>query len=334
MSNIQESPNNSSNEKSKTIVLNTITILGLIFLAPVGVILMFAFKLWSKKTRIIVTSVVAVLFIFSMMDSYITELQDSKRTFEVEFGISCQSDQTSIILSGFTNLPDNTVIQAVAYKEGNLSSNCQGKAFVSNGEFNLVLDSFHANLSGSKKPVTNGVYEISYKMYPKDQPDDVLQVIGENGKYLRGEIITAPKQKDIRYISEKGRITVTGAKPPRDDTPRFAYYINQADTYYHEMINNGDRIGPKIDSLRDEFYAEFPFALHDYDGECYYSRTDTSEALVQLKFMWVDSSFGRNFYSSQFAEGRTRFLKCLATAKESLQKDRKAIAEINSLTQN
>lgn len=117
-----------------------------------------------------------------------------------------------------TNLPDETKLTLYLCKDDIVVSN-DAKVTVKNGiGESSELFKFPSNDNDS---LVSGDYELITSMYPSRQSDNVKKAIGENGEYLKGNIVEKAEYGDEYNVYKTEQITLTFA-----GTEETAEYIN------------------------------------------------------------------------------------------------------------
>lgn len=170
---------------------------------------------------------------------------------DVKIDESIEKENGKIRFNIKTNLPDTAELMIGISEVSDLGYIGQTKAIVKNGEAQTEW------FSNKGEALRNGKYNLSISMsIPTTQSEEVQKVVGENGEYLKGDLVV--KDNGTAHVSMKKTITIDGGASAEDKVASnnnhkeiIARFYNELITKYNSQISNYNEL--EFDKFRADW---------------------------------------------------------------------------------
>jgi hypothetical protein len=201
-----------------------VTVAALIFFFPLGLFLMWRFVDWTPKVKWIVTGAVAAFFVgFTVLGALTDEEPEEPKTAssapeeptDVDSTEAAESSDTpppedtatpdasgtysqlritdvsvdgdNVVIAGTTDLPDGATVivsfDVAGRADTDVYIGVDQETTIDDGQFSVTLS------VPQREEFVNGPYEVSVSFTPVGQPDEVVELVGEDGENLEGDLV-------------------------------------------------------------------------------------------------------------------------------------------------
>lgn len=146
-------------------------------------------------------------------------------------GEASKTDDDRVVVTGKTNLPDNTILIVSLYNEV-VGFSAQIKSIVSNGHFS-------AGPLGAKSGLPTGSYVVEIVMpVPSAQPVSVQSIVGNEGQHLSGSLVSDSEWggKTVEYSFPYSIGTAEDIQQSQNEHVQLVYEVRSS---LEQLLRNG-----------------------------------------------------------------------------------------------
>lgn len=195
---------------------------------------------------------------------------------DIQFNESIVIDDTSVEISGSTNLTDGTLLHYEVYNLYNEDNHITGEIEVTDGNFteNVDISDF-----------TNGEIVVWLEFLPFEQSETIIEKYGEFGDYIAGERIEYSEELNSNIITAEERYTknVPITLSETGDTATELFFLKEG---FAVLDFNHTGTAPLIVELKDETGKTIDTMINklgEYSGTTAAYIPDNGEYLLNIR---------------------------------------------------
>jgi len=245
-------------QKEKFYQKKWFAIIMLIFLAPVGIYLIWTNDHFKRNTNIVLTVIFSLLFIvviFSEEDELVeadneaNEVEEVDETEDiltvVELTLDAEINEDMVVFYGETNLPDGAIITYEVFHEEDVNQFEAGNVKVEKGRYDeevLVTD-------WTEGEITVWVSFQTVLDTSTSQPDEVIEIFGEMGENIDGDhVIEIETMKLVELEHSLFKEAVIVAEETEKEEPEKVASKAQDETLDSEKdVNESSEVSTEVE---------------------------------------------------------------------------------------